>query len=78
MNIDQYLLRDYCGLTKTVMLFRYLGSKRPEASWIVRQDTKMPGGYPQNVVHPHLKIHTEVIDSSDSLHALMSERIELG
>jgi hypothetical protein len=67
-------LKEYCGLDSNFQLFPYLGKKRPEASWIVRSDTSLPGKYPPEELHPNLENNPLVIDSLEQLAAFMEDR----
>ena len=46
---------------------RYLGQKRPEASWVVNGRTKEPTGYADNQKHPRLHKHNVIIRSGEEL-----------
>jgi len=46
-----------------------LGEKRPEASWIVNGDTRLPTGYAPTEMHPLLCCRDEIIRSGADLHA---------
>ncbi|OQA24923.1 MAG: hypothetical protein BWY59_01980 [Verrucomicrobia bacterium ADurb.Bin345] len=42
-----------------------LGPSRPEASWIVNDETGKPSGYAECECHPDLRIHDVIADEDD-------------
>ena len=52
---------------------KLLGSKRPEASWIVNSDTRRPTCYTENQYHPDLLKSNEIIDSGLELRNALDE-----
>ena len=58
---------------------RYLGQKRPEASWVVNGKTEEPTGYAGNQKHPRLHKHNVIIRSGEELQkGLHTYRRDLG
>ena len=49
-----------------------LGSKRPEASWIVNKKTGLPTGYEPFQIHPDLQTQEKVIDQGAGLKNLLA------
>ena len=66
-------LAEYCLFSVVPQLFKYLGEKRPEASWVVKQDTLLPTGYDAGDLHPNLAANDLVITTASELRALMDE-----
>ena len=44
---------------------KYLGEKRPKASWVVNSKTKKPTGYLPEEMHPHLFMNKEIISTGE-------------
>ncbi len=49
----------------TASLAVFLGPPRPEASWVVNDETGKPSGYPENQYHPDLRTHDIIADEDD-------------
>jgi len=64
-------LAEYSGAGVPFKLFPYLGKKRPEASWVVREDDGLPGKYTSEDIHPNLKKNDRIIETAEQLRALM-------
>ncbi|MFA0158570.1 hypothetical protein [Vibrio sp. 10N.261.46.A3] len=52
---------------------KYLGHKRPHASWVVSKSNKLPTGYVQSQYHPDLFLNDTVIGSVDELNKLLEK-----
>lgn len=50
---------------------RYLGHRRPEASWIVLANTRKPSGYTESEMHPDLFANNTVLRSGAELKDLL-------
>ena len=46
-------------------LAELLGPRRPEASWVVNDETGKPSGYSEPECHPDLRIHDVITDQDD-------------
>lgn len=44
-----------------------LGTRRPEASWIVNKETGEPTGYHESELHPELRSKSEILSSAIEL-----------
>lgn len=55
---------------------RYLGARRPGASWVVNDDTGQPTGYASDEKHPDLCRTAHIIRTGDALGALLRQRPE--
>lgn len=42
-----------------------LGPRRPEASWVVNEETGKPSGYVEAECHPDLRLHDIITDAGD-------------
>ena len=42
-----------------------LGPRRPEASWVVNDETGKPSGYSEPECHPDLRTHDVIADEND-------------
>jgi len=49
-----------------------LGHRRPEASWVVNANTKLPTGYAPAEMHPALRRTQDVIESGSELRQRMA------
>ena len=67
-------LRDHLGLEYTNAVFRFLGEKRPEASWIVRQDDLLPGKYRSEDIADGLT-ESPVLKSAKALERFMEKGV---
>ncbi len=54
-----------------------LGEIRPEASWIVSQETGLPLGYEKEQMHPDLLLNDEIVEDVETLRALLAEYEQL-
>lgn len=50
-----------------------LGGRRPETSWIVRNDTKLPTGYSEKQRHPDLYQSEKILNDGNELESLLIE-----
>ena len=50
-----------------------LGTRRPEASWVVAKSTGLPTGYHSHEYNPELFQSDRIIDSAEELQALLPE-----
>lgn len=46
---------------------KYLGCRRPKASWVVNKKTRMPTGYEKHEIDPDLCCNPRVIEACDEL-----------
>ena len=46
---------------------KYLGCRRPKASWVVNKKTRRPTGYKTHEIHPHLYCNPRVIEACGEL-----------
>ena len=53
--------------TIPISVSRYLGRKRPEASWVVSKENRTPTGYSENERHPDLFRTEKIIQSGHEL-----------
>ena len=53
-----------------------LGPRRPEASWVVNDETGKPSGYSEPECHPDLRIHDVIIDEDDLRLKMRLEKTE--
>lgn len=51
-----------------------LGPRRPEASWVVNDETGKPSGYSEPECHPDLRIHDVITDGPDLLMKMNREQ----
>ena len=61
------------GTGPNLLAGRYLGIRRPAASWVVSKRTGMPTGYTAANCDPDLQLNAKVIESAAELEALLSE-----
>ena len=59
--------------TIPISVSRYLGRKRPEASWVVSKETETPTGYSENERHPDLLRKEKIIQSGLELMTALDE-----
>lgn len=59
--------RDVAGFLRvpSPALAELLGPRRPEASWVVNDETGKPSGYSEPECHPDLRIHDVIVDQDD-------------
>ncbi|MCY4268770.1 MAG: hypothetical protein OXE80_01175, partial [Gammaproteobacteria bacterium] len=50
-----------------------LGGRRPETSWIVRNDTKLPTGYSEKQRHSDLYQSEKILNDGNELESLLIE-----
>ena len=50
-----------------------LGMRRPEASWVVNDETDMPSGYQLHQLHPELMRRSVIIRSGEQLRLLLRD-----
>jgi len=59
--------RDVAGVLSmsTRSLSTLIGPRRPEASWVVNDETGKPSGYSEPEWHPDLRVHDIIADEDD-------------
>ncbi len=59
--------KDVAGILRVQArsLAELLGPRRPEASWVVNDETGKPSGYSEPECHPDLRSHDVIADEDD-------------